>query len=147
ENKPYTYDAITRQEIASQYVLNGNILSFGIDDSDNDIVIDPTIGWGTYYGFTSDETQGWAVAADATGAGYLAGSTTNASNIATFGAHAYTAISAQNQIKDAFIVKFNINGSREWATYYGGEDEDEILDATCDKNNNLYISGSTYSMT
>ncbi len=72
--------------------------------------------WGTYYGGTGDET-GYCAVVDCSGNVYLAGETTSTTNIATTGSHDN---SFGGGTYDAFLVKFNINGVRQWATYYGG---------------------------
>lgn len=146
EKHPYTYDADSRQEIPSAFVLNGNRMSFDITGSRDNIVIDPVIGWSTYYGLgASSETKGTAVAADYLGNGYHMGFTNNTGTIATFGSHQYLYASGSSNDADGYIIKFNVSGTRAWATYYGGEAAEEINAATCDKDGNLYITGSTYS--
>ncbi len=51
---------------------------------------------------------------------------------------------------DAFILKFNNQGIRQWATYYGGNDDDYLNDLSgnyifSDKHDNIYVTGSTES--
>jgi gliding motility-associated-like protein len=43
------------------------------------------------------------------------------------------------------VVKFDNNGNRIWATYYGGGDEDYSEAITCDSQNNVIIGGMTLS--
>ncbi len=50
-----------------------------------------------------------------------------------------------NGFNDAYLIKLNINGLREWATYYGGEGNDYGRDITFDNNNNVYLCGETTS--
>ncbi len=74
---------------------------------------------------------------------YLAGFTKSAHAIATPGAH-QPAI-ANTTFNDGFLAKFDLNGVREWATYYGGEKEDYPMGITGDLNGNVYIFGATES--
>lgn len=46
---------------------------------------------------------------------------------------------------DGFLIKLDSNGNRIWATYYGGNYEDEIAHLAIDTLNNIYISGATNS--
>lgn len=46
---------------------------------------------------------------------------------------------------DAFIAKFNSNGSLSWTTYLGGDNDEVGLDLTTDRSGNLYVSGFTAS--
>ena len=46
---------------------------------------------------------------------------------------------------DAFLVKFNSNGVRQWGTLYGGNGDDYAFSCTYDPNNNVLITGSTGS--
>lgn len=47
---------------------------------------------------------------------------------------------------DAFILKFDANGSRVWATYWGGSSGDRVRAMQCHPvNNKLYVIGETYS--
>ena len=51
----------------------------------------------------------------------LAGYTSSTTGIATTGAHQTTSGGVLN---DAFLVKFNSSGVRQWGTYYGGTGTD-----------------------
>ncbi|MGB3075408.1 MAG: SBBP repeat-containing protein, partial [Chitinophagales bacterium] len=98
------------------------------------------LSWATYYG-SSGKDEGHAVATDADNNIYLGGLTTSQNGISTPGT--YQASLAGGQ--DAFLVKFNDSGIRQWATYFGGSIQDEILDLDCDKKGNIYFSGYTVS--
>lgn len=97
--------------------------------------------WATYYGGNQDD-NGFNVATDAFGNVYLTGNTPSVSGIASGG--------FQNTIAggyDAFLVKFDAGGNRLWATYYGGSSVDQGIALSADINNNVYMTGSTYSST
>jgi hypothetical protein len=100
--------------------------------------------WGTYYGGQYTDV-GRAVTCDPSGNVYLAGYTYSYNNIATSGAHQTSFYSnCANCYGDAYLVKFNSSGSRQWATYYGGASYSyyETADAlACDLNGNVYIAG------
>jgi hypothetical protein len=99
--------------------------------------------WATYYGGTGTDV-GRGVTVDATGNVYLTGWTDNsvANVIATPGAH-------QNSFGggsfDAFVVKFNSNGVRQWGTQYGGNGTDMAYDCDIDIFGNVYMAGKTSS--
>lgn len=46
---------------------------------------------------------------------------------------------------DAFLVKFNSSGVRQWGTYYGGNDFEYVYGCSTDGNNNVFIAGFTKS--
>jgi hypothetical protein len=71
--------------------------------------------WGTYYGGSSNDF-GYALCSDPSGNVYLGGYTTSTNNISTTGSH-QASFGGNN---DAFLVKFNTNGVRQWGSYYGG---------------------------
>ena len=103
--------------------------------------------WGTYYGgetyiiadVAKSET-GFSVASDNEGYIYMTGATTSTSYIAADGFDNSLAGEA-----DAFLVKFDNDGNREWATYFGG-DKMDIANSVClDPSGNVYIAGYTES--
>ena len=96
--------------------------------------------WGTYYG-GSDRDWGWSCRADGSSSVYLAGDTRSASGISTAGGHQTTF----GGIRDAFIVKFNSSGQRQWATYYGGSLRDRAYSCAVDDLSNVYLTGSAQS--
>ena len=95
--------------------------------------------WGTYYGGTGDD-KGRSCATDASGNIYLSGYTRSTSGIATTGAHQTTYGGATD---DAFLVKFNSSGVRQWGTYYGGTSDDNGYSCATDASGNIYLSGYT----
>lgn len=99
--------------------------------------------WGTYYGGTNDD-YGNSLALDVAGNNvHLTGVTSSTNNLAisTAGAHQV----ANNLNADAFLVKFNSSGVRQWGTYYGGEGADLGNCVTLDASDNIFIGGNTTS--
>ena len=110
--------------------------------------------WGTYYTGTGQiwpngEDRGQACITDAAGNVYMVGTTNSNSDIATEGAH-QTICAGGDTIggfsgTDAFLVKFNSSGVRQWATYYGGSEWDYGTSCAIDASGNVYMIGSTSS--
>ena len=126
--------------------LGKDVFGFELPDffwaTDKVLVIDPTPDrmWGTYYGGSEWEI-GNACSTDASGNIHLAGDTRSFNNIATAGAHQTTQLGSST----AFLAKFNADGIRQWATYYGGGDSDYGTGCTVDASGNVYLVGDTYS--
>ncbi|RYD82117.1 MAG: T9SS type A sorting domain-containing protein [Sphingobacteriales bacterium] len=99
--------------------------------------------WATYFGGTASE-QGAGVITDTDGNVIVAGQTASLSLIATTGSHQEDKAGATYNF-DGFIAIFDSSGKLNWSTYYGGGADDYIEGITCDKNNNIYIGGSTNS--
>ncbi len=97
--------------------------------------------WGTYNGGAESEVV-HGISYDKHGYIIITGYTSSTSGIATSGAHQTTYAGGNF---DAFIVKFNINGVRQWGTYYGGSDFEMGNGISCDSNGNIYIIGHTLS--
>ncbi|MCC7301514.1 MAG: T9SS type A sorting domain-containing protein [Bacteroidia bacterium] len=106
--------------------------------------------WGTYYGGAGYD-YGTSCAADAVGNVYLVGmvlqqnySYTN--EIATPGSH-QPVHGDGNIAYDAFLVKFNSSGVRQWGTYYGGSATDRGYDVACDGSGSVVIIAGTTEST
>jgi hypothetical protein len=100
--------------------------------------------WGTYYG-GSTQDWGFACTNDALGNVYLSGwsQSTDGTVIATAGSHQ----TSMAGIIDAFLVKFDANGVRQWGTYYGGSGQDEGHACSSDASGNVYLGGWTNTNT
>ncbi|MBS1771219.1 MAG: SBBP repeat-containing protein [Bacteroidetes bacterium] len=151
EQQPYSYNAKTHKTISSKYVLDGDVLHFDIEKSEQDIVIDPLINWVGYYANFEQGVvprswgigSGAAVATDTFANLYLCGNTNVTTNIAT--TFSYQS-SPQGGINDCFIVKFDNTGARQWGTFYGGSALEQINAAKCDKEGNIIVTGYTNSV-
>lgn len=132
--------------LGSRWVLKGNILSFEIQGLKKSLpyVIDPAIrAWGTYYGGNAFEGAN-SCAADAAGNVYITGNTylNTSAIIATSGSHQSTLAG----MDDAYVVKFNSSGVRQWATYYGGSGSDNGVSLAVEvSTGNVYMCGVTSS--
>lgn len=99
--------------------------------------------WGSYYGGGAvDIITGSAF--DPAGNVYFSGYTESggsSNEIATAGSHQAN----YNGNQDAFLVKFNTNGNRQWGTYYGGSSGDFGNGCATDHQGNVYLCGKSYS--
>ncbi|MFK7784259.1 MAG: SBBP repeat-containing protein [Crocinitomicaceae bacterium] len=97
--------------------------------------------WSTYYGGTFYE-EVYGITVDQDDNIYFAG-TTGSFDFPTQDAGTYYDVYS-NGGEDGFILKFNGQGDRLWATYVGGADNDEILSIDV-RDGMLYVVGSTKS--
>lgn len=98
--------------------------------------------WGTYYGGELQDLL-FSITTDNENNIYVGGHSSSSLNIATPGAH-QTSFEGEY---DVMLIKFQPNGTRVWATYFGYNDYDDCIDITIDYENNIYLTGRTYSQT
>ncbi|MCU0360679.1 MAG: SBBP repeat-containing protein [Bacteroidia bacterium] len=144
EGAPIVYQ--NNKKLNAKWRIKNNILGFEIENynPNYELIIDPvTRLWGTYYGGIGQD-YGYGTSVDVAGNVYLAGYAESNSGIviATTGAHQTT---HGGSVYDAFIVKFNGNGIRQWGTYYGGSGVDYGGSCCADNLGNIYLSGTTAS--
>ena len=134
-NSSYATSGAHQTIVNSTYinsVTNGIIFKF--DSNGNRL-------WGTYYGGTSG-TNIKAIKIDSQNNVLATGNTSSETNISTLGSFQPN----MKGIVDAFLVKFNSNGIRQWGTYFGGENSDYANNLDIETNN-IYIIGNTSSRT
>jgi len=96
--------------------------------------------WGTYYGGSMGE---WGLTCHIGEGGnvFVAGETSSSNNISTVGSFQPALFGAW----DAFVAKFNSNGTRQWGTYYGGSGDDGFASVNINTAGILLIAGWTAS--
>jgi hypothetical protein len=98
--------------------------------------------WSTYYGGAGMDDF-CSASIDLANNLYVTGSTNSSLAISTAGSHQ----SAFNGISDAYLVKFNSAGVRQWGTYYGGYKQDQAKCCATDVFGNVFLTGETFSDT
>lgn len=96
--------------------------------------------WATYYGGVGYESA-LSCATDKNNNIYVIGNTNSSGGISTAGSHQ----PALGGINDAYLLKLNSNGQRQWATYYGGSKDETGFSCAVDTTSNVYITGRTNS--
>lgn len=138
EQAPYSYRAADGKKVSSSFILKNGSIGFKTGKYSGQMIIDPTLEWGTYYGgIGSDDIYDGAT--DKDGNIYAAGFTRSPDNIATTGSHQDTLTLPRR--RNAFLVKFNSDGVRQWATYYGSTSV-YMVATKCDQEGNVYLAGS-----
>ena len=128
----------------AKWVINNNEVSFKIENYNPMLsmrIDPPTLAFATYYGGTGSD-RGLSILLDSAGNIFMGGEASSTSNIATTGSH-QTTYGGGNL--DGFLAKFNSNGVRQWATYFGGSGNDFIYNTGIDNNGNIYATGATTS--
>ncbi len=100
---------------------------------------DGTINFSTYLGGSSSD-YARDIVVDSKGACYVVGYTYS-SNFPTFNAYD----SVFNGYTDAFITKFNPNGSLNFSTYIGGSSDEDAYGIAIHNDGSFYVTGSTTS--
>ncbi len=99
--------------------------------------------WSTYLGGSGQE-NGNDLVVDSFNNIYITGNTLSNSGIATMGSY-QTTFGNGSSTGDAFLMKFNASGIKQWGTYFGGSGDDYGDGIAIDPNGNIFISGFTNS--
>jgi len=99
--------------------------------------------WGTFYGGLGSD-KGWPSSVDSSGNVYLGGNTRSNSNDPIIASNGHQDLFGGGG-SDAFLIKFNSSGVRQWGTYYGGEGDEYGLSCSIDISGNVYLAGETTS--
>ncbi|MCX6148142.1 MAG: SBBP repeat-containing protein [Candidatus Kapabacteria bacterium] len=141
KNKPKAYQSDVN--ILCRYKINNiNEVVFDLGEYDKSkvLIIDPVSRlWATYYGGSDDEAI-YGVKTNSKKEVVISGYSSSNADIAMNGYQ-----QTLGGFEDAFITKFDSNGVRIWATYFGGSNFDDAYDMAIDKDNNIIIVGETAS--
>jgi hypothetical protein len=157
--KPVIYQLMNgvRKEIAGGYrLVDAHTVAFvvGMYDRSQPLVIDPVLGFSTYFGGTAGDTA-WAVALDTNGLIYVTGETFSPKSytngwalgpaFSTFGAF-QTNYNGGKYAGDAFVAKLGNDGTTiYYLTYLGGNGDNAAYSIAVDNAGNAYVVGYTDS--
>jgi len=99
--------------------------------------------WATFYGGNSDD-EGNDIFSDALGNIYVIGNTKSNNFPEMQWGTAYHQAN-NNGLQDAFILKFTNTGARQWATCFGGSQNDFGFSGSIDVFGNIIVCGTTNS--
>jgi hypothetical protein len=144
ERIPASWVGEKRKPVEVSYkALGDNLFAFQVPayDKRQTLVIDPSpnLEWATYYGGSGTDAI-TAIDTDESGNVYAVGYTASTGGIASAGAYQGTVAGGN----DFFIAKFNSAGVRQWATYYGGSNDEQAYAITF-RSGQVYIGGETNS--
>jgi len=124
----------------------------GTDDADAVIIKFDNKGvlqWSTYYGGSYDdgsaEYGNSSICADSQDNIYIVGTSVSQDLPVQPMAGAYFQLNVDTWSFQVFILKFNKQGVRQWATYFGGSNWEDAASVKADKDDNIYITGITQS--
>ena len=153
QDSPLVYQQLGghRHPVFGRFVLrSGHRVSFrlGSYDRSRPLVIDPALVYSTYLGGAKGGNFGDVVAADSSGAAYVAGSTgavdfpiTSGASQKTRGGDPLNAYEA-----DAFVTKLTPTGDAlVYSTFLGGAFQDSASAIAVDSSGRAYVTGNTGS--
>ncbi|MDR2877009.1 MAG: SBBP repeat-containing protein [Chromatiales bacterium] len=143
--RPIAYQIIDGQrvDVAAAFDLHEDRsvgFSLGHWDQAHALIIDPVIRYASYFG-GKDSDQALAIAVDAAGNRYLAGST-DSSDISMTPLPSGT---SSRQGVDAFVARFTPGGELSYLTYLSGDGTDVARAIVVDNAGRAYIAGQTTS--
>jgi hypothetical protein len=141
-----------RREYSANYkIVDAHTVTFTVTgyDRTRPLVIDPVLGFSTYFGGASGD-KAWAVAINpADNSIFVAGQTLSSqvSNNIPFSAHGYqTNFNGGSQAGDAFVAKFDQTGTNLiYCTYLGGSEDDAAYALAVDSVGHAFVAGATDS--
>ncbi len=150
----YQFTGANRTPVAVSYYRAGKRtvgIILGPHDPDLPVTVDPVLSYSTYLGptspvqnppFTLPSVHGNRVAVDSTGNAYVLGYTTTG-QFPGFGGNMSGSLHGSS---DLYIAKLSADGSTLlWATYLGGNGQEDPGGIAVGPNGNIYICGNTMS--
>ena len=152
QKKPVVYQEIagSRRDIEGGYrMLSSNTVGFeiGAYDPAASLIIDPSLSYFAFVGGSDGDDDGRAIATDASGNVYIAGSTTS-TNFQTASPFQPAAGTPDPDLglSDAFVTKLNPAGNTlVYSTYLGGTNDDDANSIALDSSGSVIVVGSTAS--
>ncbi len=150
---PYTYQlqGDSRQTLDCKYIVKGNVVKFKIQNyqAGSTIVIDPTLVFCSFTASTSDN-WGYTATPGPDGSFFAGGIVFGQGYPASTGAFQTTFGAGSGDDKfgpyDIGIIKFSPNGAqRVYATYLGGDNDEQPHSMICDAQGNLIVAGRSKS--
>ncbi len=138
------------EKITTEFCRTGGNYGFKISkyDTSQTLIIDPMVVWGVFQNETVTDIGLLGMRVDADGNVIITGSAPTSTFPTTVGV--IQPVYAGNG--DCYIAKFDKEGIRKWATYYGGSGKEPIITnnlfTNClalDANGNIVFTGSTAS--
>jgi hypothetical protein len=143
EKTPFAYEANSGKQVAANFKLKGNTVTFETGNYNDGIVIDPALLWSTYYGGAGLEVATCVAIAPGSGNTYVGGFTSS-NPLTTAGTPFMSAY--QGGTSDAFMARYSPAGVLQYATYIGGAGTDRGLAIAIESlGANMYLAGSTTS--
>ena len=145
--KPVIYQNIRgiRQEVAGNYSLKGDHISFAIAEYDRSqpLIVDPVLVYATYLGGSGDESA-FALVVDASGDAFVGGNT-DSTDFPVVGEGIGT---NPNSLVYGFVSELNPTGTALLqSTYLGGTTPggDSVYGLAIDPSGNVYATGQTFA--
>ncbi|MBK9146194.1 MAG: hypothetical protein IPM12_00075 [Flavobacteriales bacterium] len=130
--------------VEASWLIEDDVVSISVQGADPaaPLLIDPPVlDWATYFGGAGN-VQARNVLTDAQGNIYQNGWMEDIANIATTGVHQELFGGGDT---DTFLVKFDAEGNRLWATFFGGIGMEEAWYGAMDASGAIYFAGQTNS--
>ena len=155
ELSPFTYQQNTdgaRTKVNCSFVTKGQEVMFNIKNYDvtKTLIIDPAIIFSTFTGSSADN-WGYTATPGPDGSFFAGGVVFGTGYLVSTGAYQTTFGGGQNEANvlnphDIAIFKFSPNGAdRLYATYLGGDGNEQPHSMICDAQGNLVVAGRTFS--
>lgn len=142
EKTPFAYEAGTGRQVATNFKVNKNVVSFETGKYNGTVVIDPALLWSTYYGNTGLEVA--TCIAESPGGNTYVGGYTSSTGLPLAGS-SFSAVYFGGTY-DAFMARYDATGTLTYATYVGGTGTDRAHTIAMESGGaNVYLAGSTTS--
>ena len=110
-------------------------------DRAQELIIDPTYQWHSFYGSASLHDRGMSIAVDDSGNVYVTGQSEVSWDSTV--ANGVPPKHAHSGGYDIVVLKLNSSGQYQWHTFYGSSALDQGYSIAIDSSGNVYVTGSS----
>jgi hypothetical protein len=142
ESKPYACNSWNSVNVS--YCIEDGDISFHTETYNitDTLILDPQLLWATFYGGNAGD-EGESIHCDGTSV-WVTGQTSSTNFPIQILSGAYNQ-GTSGGFYDVFILKFSTSGVRQWATYYGGNGDDDEGWSIISDGTSVWVTGTTNS--